>query len=167
MKKSSICMTLLGVWVLSGPWNVALAEATAGFHGHLNLLQSISLTNQKDLDFGDVMRPLSGSVQVTVSPDDPGAAVFRATGEPLRSVEASITTPTVVLANDSDTSDTIEVTDFTLGGSLQDQGNGSGTANFDPEGVINHMTVGGTAMVNSENQPGDYTGNATFRLVYQ
>ena len=42
----------------------------------------------------------------------------------------------------------------------------AGAASFDVSGGLSDLRVGGTAKVESDDIPGDYTGSATFRLVY-
>ncbi len=64
---------------------------------------------------------------------------------------AGITTPEQILVNG-----------FTTGGDLD----GSGNATFDVTGNLSDLRIGGVANVESEDVAGQYTGTATFRIVY-
>lgn len=134
-------------------------EAT--FTASLSLYAPIAITTVQNLSFGHI--PAGSSTEVTVSPDDADAAQFTASGDPSGNVVGSVTDSSITMSNGgSGSSNQITVDDWTYGGSMSS----SGSASFGPDGTLSNLRVGGTANVSSTNEPGDYTGTATFRLTY-
>lgn len=124
---------------------------------HLKIVEPIIITNIHMLDFGTITG--GRSEQEVIGPDDPNAAVFRATGEPRLTVAASILEKNIDLTNSN--GDKIKVTSFTLGGDLRND-----KAQFNNKGELSDLRVGATAIIKSNSPAGDYYGTATFQLVY-
>ena len=140
--------------------NVIASESV--FSTTLRLLKPITLTQNKDLTFDEV---IAGSNQsLTTSPEDSKAVSFTAGGEPNSAVTASIVENSVTLISGLGEDSTTKITmdTFTMGGDLTIAGNGV----FDANGVLSDLRVGATVHIEGEDQPGDYTATATFRVVY-
>ncbi|MBL4864892.1 MAG: DUF4402 domain-containing protein [Pseudomonadales bacterium] len=146
----------LGLGVVAG------VQATGKpFQATLRILIPCVITEVRALDFGDTE---GGNVDITIAPTDPTAAVSSATGQPNKYATASILQSSVtMLRSGGNSPDEIVVDTFTLGG---DDISGS-TVDMGASGSVSDMRVGPTAHVLAEDVAGDYSGTATFSLLYQ
>ncbi|PCJ19635.1 MAG: hypothetical protein COB04_05535 [Gammaproteobacteria bacterium] len=123
---------------------------------------SLAIYEQQGLSFGNQLIP-STDTDLIVAPANAKAAFFNATGEPNLAVTASIVERKISLSNGlSGKKNKMDVTDFTLGGSVDASGNGS----FNAQGLLDNIRVGATATISSTNNLGAYQGTATLRVVY-
>lgn len=132
------------------------------FNTGLELLESNSLVNEKSLDFH---ANIQGQYQVvTVKPDEPGAAIFKAKGRPYGEVRGRIEEHSIQIVNGNGYSydQWITVSNFTTGGDLSRHGYGR----FNSNGKLDNIRIGGTVYINSYNRQGYYEGSATFRLCH-
>lgn len=143
------------------------SAADTPFGANLNVVASIRLTKQSDLNFGDVIRPMTGSSYSTISPRDPGAAVFKASGEAMRPVRAYVTTPSITLVNTENANQVVKVSQFRVGGALTEDATGKGSGSFDSTGRLYNIRVGARAHITADTKIGTYAGQAVLRLVYQ
>ena len=134
------------------------------FQATLRILAPIVITEVRALDFGDTE---GGNVDMTVAAADATAAVFSATGQANKFATASVVQSSITLLRSGGTGgnspDEITVDTFTLGGT----GISGSTVDFGAGGSVSDMRVGATAHVLAEDVAGDYSGTATFSLLYQ
>lgn len=127
-----------------------------------DIMGNIRIIKNDDLQFPSVV---SGFSQiVSVSPGDTGAALFTIVGEPCMRVQVEVVENIdLMLAYGTSSTDTIEVRDFTLGGSVT----GSGTGFIDcSTGQLTNIRVGGTAQVGANNKESFYRGFLNLRAWY-
>ncbi|MBL4865315.1 MAG: DUF4402 domain-containing protein [Pseudomonadales bacterium] len=120
------------------------------------------MTQNKDLTFDEI---IAGTTQsITTSPEDNNAVSFSAGGEPNSAVTASVVENSVILISGLGEDSTTKITmdSFTMGGDLTVAGNGV----FNSNGLLADLRVGATVHIEGEDQPGDYSAIATFRVVY-
>ena len=145
MKKLFILMAVLGF--------SATAMATdQSFNATMKLFKPITITKVQDLLFPDTT--ITGSAfTVTVLPADSGAATFNAVGGNNRTLTRSVVESSINMTSGAMTMavDTFAVT---------------GPTAF-TSGAANGFKVGATAHVTALDLDGDYSGAATFRVVYQ
>ncbi len=137
----------------------------ASFTITATLLENISLTNSQGLDFGNLTL-VSSATPVVIAPTDPGAAKFSAQGTSNDAATGSVVETTATVACTTSAScgtDTMTISNFTLGGDMDS----TGSTNFGATGELNNLLIGGTLTVDPSNRYGNYSGTATFRLVYQ
>jgi len=149
----------LGLGVVAG------VQATGKpFQATLRILSPIVITEVRALDFGDTE---GGNVNMVIAATDPTAAVFSATGQANKYATASVVQSSITLLRSGGTGgnspDEITVDTFTLGGT----GISGSTVDFGAGGSASDMRVGATAHVLAEDVAGDYSGTATFSLLYQ
>ncbi len=124
----------------------------------MELLAPIQITEVKNLQFPAT---LSGAaLDVVVATGDTGAAEFSATGTASKSFTKSVVESSITLQLDGNSgglsTKEIVVDTFSLAGPVAFDGSGNATG----------LKVGGTAHVLAEDLPGQYSGVATFRMVY-
>jgi len=148
MKKLFILISLLAV--------SATASATdQTFNATLKLFKPIAITKVQDLLFPDTT--LTGSAfTIVVLPAASGAASFTATGGKSRNITTSVVESSITMSA-SGVAGTITVDTFVL----------SGPSAFDSSGNATGMKVGATAHVLAASEDGNYSGTATYRVVYQ
>ena len=152
MKK---CLTILALTMLVGSTAYA---ADQSFNATLKLKAPIIITPLTNLAFPDAS--ITGSAQnITVAPADAGAASFSATGGKNRNITRSVVESSINM-NAGVVGDNIAVDTFVLSGPTAFNGSGAILA-------ASPIKVGATAHVLASNADGDYSGTATFRLVYQ
>ncbi|PCI52281.1 MAG: hypothetical protein COB51_00110 [Moraxellaceae bacterium] len=123
---------------------------------------SLAIYEQQGLSFGNQLVP-AVDTDLVVAPIDSKAAYFNVTGEPNLAVTASIVERKISITNgQAGKKNKMDVTDFTLGGSVDASGNGS----FDNQGLLDNVRVGATTTIASDNNLGVYQGTATLRVVY-
>ena len=157
-KLISIQLVTLSSMTLS---SAALAE-DASFTLGMQLLAPIELTLNNSLSFADTT---SGQdTVISTAPDNANAVIFSATGEPNRAVTGSVVESSVLMTTGTGTTsdEQITVDSFQTGGTMD----ASGQATFDGSGQLDDLRIGASAHVESEDVPGAYSGNATFRLTY-
>ncbi|MEI6092822.1 MAG: DUF4402 domain-containing protein [bacterium] len=121
----------------------------------LKLYKPIVIAKVSDLSFPDTV--ISGNSQnITVSTASTNAATFNAQGGKNRSLTRSVVQSSIIMSAPGVTG-TITVNSFSR----------SGPTVFDSNGNANGFKIGATARVLSNNIDGNYTGTATFRVVYQ
>ncbi len=139
------------------------ANATdESFQASMKLLAPIVITETQALSFADT---ISGqTTNVTTAAADASAALFTATGEANRAVTGSIVESSINMTTGAGvtTPEQIVVDTFSTGGDMD----GAGSATFDATGNLNDLRIGGVAHVEAEDVAGQYTGTATFRVVY-
>lgn len=130
------------------------------FNATYKLLTALSITENAALDFGEEAVGYSGSI--VIAPAD--GAQFSVSGHPNYQVQASIVESSINMTTGDGVGATkqIPVGSWTFGGNL----NGSGLGTLDGSGSLTNMRVGATATVEDTDIAGDYSGSATFRLVY-
>lgn len=125
------------------------------FNVSMKLFKPISITKVQDLAFPDTT--LTGSAfNVSVLPADSGAATFSATGGNSRSITRSVVESSINMSATGVTGN-IAVDTFAL----------SGPTAFDSSGNATGLKVGATAHVLATSLDGNYSGSATYRVVYQ
>ena len=122
----------------------------------VELSAAITVTLVRNLDFGYQILGLAKSV--IVAPTDSGAASFNASGLTVgRTTTCSVTSSSITLSNGgSGTTNQITVNAFKISGCTTPVPSG---------GQILGIGVGATAVINTNDLAGDYTGTATFRIV--
>jgi len=148
MKKLFIMMFALTV--------SASAMATdQSFSTTLKLFKPITITKVQDLLFPDAT--LTGSdFDIVVLPAASGAASFTAVGGKNRVIVSSVVESGISMSAPGVVG-TIAVNTFVL----------SGPTAFDSSGNITGLKVGATAHVLAASEDGNYSGTATYRVVYQ
>ena len=148
MKKLLVILMLLGV---SG----TVMAATQSFNISLKLFKPITISKVQDLSFPD--QTITGSaINITVAPADSTAASFTADGGKNRSITRDIVESSINMSAPG-VAGNIAVDTFVL----------AGPTAFDGTGAITGLKVGATAHILAGSLDGDYTGAATFRVVYQ
>ena len=148
MKKLLVLISLLTL-------STAAYATDQAFNATLKLFKPITITKVQDLSFPDTT--ITGSaITLTVLPADSTAASFTATGGNNRTftksvVEASINMSAPLVVGN------IAVDTFVL--------SATPTA-FDATGNATGLKVGATAHILAGSLDGNYTGAATFRVVY-
>ena len=134
----------------------------ATFSVSMRLLSPITVATELVLIFPPI---LSGTqTNVTVNPADSNAALFTAIGSPDALVVGGIVESGIVMITGSGSAnEQIAVDSFVTGGDM----NGAGIASFSETGVLDDLRIGATAHIKIDTLPGAYSGNATFRLLYQ
>ena len=135
----------------------------ANFNISATIISNIAVTTAQNLSF-PVHEAVSSDTPVVVAPGDTTAAKFTATGEAGKNVTGSVTDSSITLtcSTGACNGDTITVNGFSLGGDMSS----SGAATFNNSGQLNNLLVGATETLTNTDKPGDYSGSATFRLVY-
>jgi hypothetical protein len=129
-----------------------LLASDSNFNIGLKLYKPIAIDKIQDLLFPDTT--ITGSsFDITVGPNDIGAASFIAEGGKNRSISTSIVESSINM-NAPGVSGSIAVDTFVL----------NAPAAFNSSGKAD-ITVGATASVNTS-QDGDYVGIATLRVIY-
>ncbi len=119
--------------------------------------ETLDESNNGKLNLG--FKAYAGSKQkITIHPGDAGAADFSATGFPNVCFTKSIVETSINLTTGDGTSSSkqVLVDTFTL----------AGPSCFNSGGVVAGLKIGATAHISSDDQPGNYVGSATFRIVY-
>ena len=120
----------------------------------LRLLKPITITKVQDLSFPD--RTITGSAfNVVVATGNSGAAIFTAQGSKYRSITKSVVESTINMSAPGVVG-TIAVDTFSF----------TGTTSFDGSGNATGLKVGATAHILASSQDGNYSGSATYRVVY-
>jgi len=148
MKYFILLLISFGVEATDEPFNVTM-----------KLLAPIVITEVSPLTFPN--SPRGTAVNVVVATGDAGAATFSATGSPSTAFVKSMVTPSVTLLlggvpSGGDLTKEIVVDTFVL----------AGPSAFDAAGNAVGMKVGATARVSANDQAGNYSAVATFRIVY-
>lgn len=122
----------------------------------------ITITKVADLRFPSV---ISGFSQVVVvNPSDSAAAVFEITGFECSRIRADvIENIEFMTAGGGLSGDSIEIRDFTYGGSLDSLGQAVTDCTT---GNLQNIRVGGTASISSTNNESFYEGTPTLRVLY-
>ena len=124
------------------------------FNINVTLTNSILITRIQNLLFPNTT--LTGSAfNVTVATGASGAATFNATGRRNWSITRSVVESSITMSAPGVVG-TITVNNFVV----------AGPTAFDGSGNANGLKVGATAHVLAASEDGDYTGTATFRVVY-
>jgi len=152
MKKLMIGM--MAVLVMVGISGTALASDKP-FNATMSLLKAITITKTHDLVFPDTAIITGSPQDIVVAPGDGGAAAFTATGKASRNVTRSVVESTINMVG-AVSSDLIAVDTFVL----------AGPTAFDGSGDITGLKVGATAHVLAASSEDEYSGAATFRLIY-
>lgn len=152
---------LLTITLLTFPL-LSYAGEEQSFRTGIQLLEASTLTNEKSLDFNATIQGYDQAVRV--KPNEPGAALFKATGRPYGEIRGWIKESSIFLVNGNGNKydQWVTVSNFTTGGDLSPYGYGR----FDSNGELNNIRVGGTAYIRSYNVQGHYKGTATFRLCH-
>ncbi len=125
------------------------------FNATLKLYKPITISKVQDLAFPDTT--LTGSaIDIVVAPGDSGAATFNAEGGKNRNITKSVVESSIDMSAPGVTGK-IAVDNFIL----------TGATAFDGSGNANGLKVGATAHVLADSEDGDYSGTATYRVVYQ
>ncbi len=146
-------MLVLGM-VLS--FQVYAADET--FTASIQILTALSVTEQTALAF-PTTEASTAAQTVVVAPTDSGAATFDIAGESNYAVTASIVESSLTMTNQNTS---IVVDTFTFGGNLSSTGTGTLSAS----GGLTGARVGATANIPANPKSGSYSGNLTFRVVY-
>lgn len=165
MRFSRIILSLLGLIALP----LALsAQESADITARANVLERIAVTNQNDLDFGDVIPGFSSSV----APDDPSAGRFLVTGASglafsidfvlppvLARDGGGATLPLIFGAGSAGVGPTsLEVTStFNPNDALTSNLNGSGER---------YIFLGGSVTADAAQMDGTYSGTVTLNVAY-
>jgi hypothetical protein len=143
----------------------SIAHATdQGFSVGLQLNAPIVVSESSPLTFPNAV--VSGQNEViTTAPSSSIAAQFTATGEASALVTAGVVESqiTMITGDGQSPDEQIIVDNFTRGGDMDVNGN----ATFSSAGQLNNLRVGASANIQAEDGPGNYSGSATFRMVYQ
>ena len=148
MKKLFILISLLTL-------SATVSAADQSFNATLKLLKPITITKVQDLAFPGTILTGSG-IDIVVATGDSGAATFNAQGGKNRNIARSVVESSINMSA-SGVVGTIAVDTFILAGATA----------FDSSGNANGLKVGATAHVLAASEDGDYSGTATFRVVYQ
>ncbi|MDF1653478.1 MAG: DUF4402 domain-containing protein [Coxiellaceae bacterium] len=139
----------------------------AGDYGQTNfnvalvLFSEIEVEKVTDLNFGDVM--LNGAKNITVNVNDDGVAKFRATGDRNARIVAKVVQKSIkIKSGTSGPNHEIVVDNWIYGGNV----NGKGMGQFDVNGNIQNIRVGGVAHILANTKYGNYSGSATLRVTY-
>jgi hypothetical protein len=125
------------------------------FNITLKLFKPITITKVQDLLFPDAT--ITGSpINLVVNTGDSGAATFNAQGGNSRSITRSVVESSINMSAPG-VAGNIAVDTWVL----------SGPTAFDGSGNANGIKVGATAHILAGSLDGNYTGTATFRVVYQ
>jgi|GEM_PF-6839948 len=116
----------------------------------------------QNLQFPTTVQSTS-SQRVTVAPDDSGAAIFSATGDPFQTVTVTVRESSGFMVQGAEE---IKVNKFKYGGSLTKRRK-SGIGVFDAAGVLTNMRIGATAKIPRNIPSGFYQGTFTLRIVYR
>ncbi len=143
---------------------VGSAQATdEPFNASMKLIAPIIVSETKALSFVEAVAGTADTV-ITAAGDGE-AAIFTATGEASRAVTGSVVESSITMTTGGGgATEQITVDTFTTGGNLSAL---DGSAAFDGTGNLVDMRIGATANIDATDVAGDYTGSATFRLVYQ
>lgn len=131
----------------------------------------IEIIERSDLRFPTIISN-SDNTNVTVAPEDAGAAVFDARGEPYQVVRVTVkhSHTYMDIVQQSGSADSggkrVELIHFSYGGSLTERG-GGGTGIFDASGNLTNIRIGATAKIPSPVIPGNYRGQIILRIIYQ
>ena len=137
-----------------------IATATdEAFLASITVYSPIVITETSALNFG-VVTASPVAQTVTVAPADAGAASFNIAGQSGMPVTASVVETSLIMSNGATS---ITVDGFTYGGGLS----AAGTATIGAQGSLSGAAVGASATVPANPAAGTYSGNLTFRVVYQ
>lgn len=139
------------------------AATDSNFDIRALVLGSITLTVINPLQFGEIDR--ASSIQTrTITPNDTGAGVLDARGEPDRAVSGAFGSNNISLACDSAScsgSPAIIVSNFTCGNDLNSSCQGN--LNNQGDAIIN---IGATETIQPTSRAGNYSGTQTFTIDY-
>ena len=148
MKKLFILISLFAL-------SATVYATDQSFNATLKLFKPITITKVQDLLFPNTT--LTGSAfTVVVLTGDSGAATFNAQGGKSRNITRSVVESSINMSAPGVVG-TIAVDTFGI----------AGPTAFDGSGHANGLKVGATAHVLAASEDGDYSGTATFRVVYQ
>jgi hypothetical protein len=145
---------VIGIMAILFFMNSNLEAVDAPFNIYLKLFKPIQLTKIADLDFGEQVQGTAADIVIATS--DAGAAEFNATGGKNRAITRSVVEASVNLTA-AGVVDPIAVDTFTV----------DGPTAFDGSGDADALKIGATARILAASEDGDYSGAATFRVVYQ
>jgi hypothetical protein len=131
--------------------------ADESFEVSIKILTALSILETQALAF-PITEATSSIQKVTIAPSDSTAASFDIGGESGEAISASISETTLDLNNGSTT---ITIDSFTFGGSCAADGTGTLTG-----GTLSGCKVGATATIPANPKNGTYSGNLTFRVLY-
>lgn len=134
------------------------------FQATMQLNGPITITETAAMAFPATAQPAVGSINVVLAPADAGAAVFDITADASSTLTASVADITM-----TNGVDLINVGTWTYSGSYGTVDNADSTATLTLDGVPTTLTlnVGATAVVDSTDSAGAYSGTATLTVVYQ
>ena len=159
-----LCQAFAFVLLVVGCCFTSWAADTV-FSIRATLMQSVTLRNVNGINFNN--QGVSASARsVVIEPAAVGAAKFVSTGTPSENVTGSVTTSRATITCTQAAScgaDTMAVDAFTLGGDMSS----NGEAQFSDSGELNNLLIGATLHIEPSNRAGEYSGQATFRLVYR
>lgn len=145
-------LVLIGLGILCVDYVHATDQS---FNLSLKLFKPITITKVQDLSFPNAT--LTGSAfDITVATADSGAATFNAQGGKNRNITRSVVESSINMSAPGVTGN-IAVSTFTM----------AGPTVFDASGNANGLKVGAIAHVLAASEDGNYSGTATFRVVYQ
>lgn len=125
----------------------------------------IFITEIQALSFVPTLGGVSSNV--ITAPTDSRAAIFNITGNTNVAVTASIVEASIdivnIVGNPNAAGNRMTVSNWTYGGALA----ADGTAFTDGNGDLNNARIGATVTISANDAPGDFSGTATFRVVYQ
>ena len=148
MKKLFVLISLLTI-------SATVYATDQSFNATLKLFKPITISKVQDLLFPDTT--LTGSAfTVVVATGDSGAATFNAQGGKNRNITRSVVESSINMSA-SGVVGTIAVDTFVL----------AGPTAFNASGDANGLKAGATAHILAASEDGDYSGTATFRVVYQ
>ncbi len=131
------------------------------FNASLVLYSSIKVQKVADLNFGDVL--MGGAKNVVVNSSSAGVAKFTASGDRNARVTASVVEKSIKISNGGKgAKNEIVVDDWNYGGNVD----GAGKGQFNVNGTLDDIRVGGVAHVNANSEYGSYSGTATLRVTY-
>jgi len=118
--------------------------------------QPVGVTVLSDMYFPDQVQGVA--VNVILQPTDPGAATFSISGRPNRLITCSVLNSSVNITTPggSGAQYRIRVRNFVI----------NGCTRIGPTGVLNGVSIGARAIVNSNDEEGDYSGVNTLRVLY-
>jgi hypothetical protein len=133
-----------------------IASATdQSFGTSLKLFKPITISKIQDLLFPDTTLTGAG-IDIVVATADSGAATFNAQGGKNRNITKSVVESSIDMSAPGVVGH-VAVDTFVL----------AGPTAFDASGDANGLKVGATAHVLAASEDGNYTGTATFRVIYQ
>ncbi|MDF1654628.1 MAG: DUF4402 domain-containing protein [Coxiellaceae bacterium] len=131
------------------------------FNVSMVLYSSIKVQKVADLSFGDVL--MGGAKNVVVNSSSAGVAKFNASGDRNAHVIANVVEKSIKISNGGKgAKNEIVVDDWNYGGNVD----GAGKGQFNVNGTLSDIRVGGVAHVKADSEYGSYSGTATLRVTY-